>query len=151
MVVVQLRVLTGAGASASFSTGPLQPAAPLANSTTSVVLAGEGVDGISGTADDAILGVSGIGTSTVVVHGVEPGDLHATDHRVVPDRIQAATYLAAVGVCGGDVVVQGARSDHMEMLLCHFRAMGLLVTDRIDGVGICSDGRRRGVGAPRHT
>ena len=89
--------------------------------------------------------IEGIGTSTVVVHGVEPGDLHATDHRVVPDRIQAATYLAAVGVCGGDVVVQGARSDHMEMLLCHFRAMGLLVTDRIDGVGICSDGRLRSV------
>ena len=40
--------------------------------------------------------IEGIGTSTLTIHGVEPGELHATDHAVVPDRIQAATYLAAV-------------------------------------------------------
>ena len=34
---------------------------------------------------------------TLAIDGVEPGALHAVDHRVVPDRIEAATYLAAVG------------------------------------------------------
>ena len=42
--------------------------------------------------------IEGAGSSTLVVHGVEPGSLHAADHAVVADRIQAATYLAAVAV-----------------------------------------------------
>ena len=40
--------------------------------------------------------IEGAGSSTLVVHGVEPGSLQAADHAVVADRIQAATYLAAV-------------------------------------------------------
>lgn len=72
--------------------------------------------------------IEGIGTSTIVVHGVEHGELRATDHAVVPDRIQAATYLAAVAVSGGEVVLRGARADHMEMLLRRFHDMGLTVT-----------------------
>ena len=38
-------------------------------------------------------------------------------HRVIPDRVVAATFLAAVGLAGGDVVVEDARADHMDMLL----------------------------------
>lgn len=72
--------------------------------------------------------IEGIGTSTLTVHGVERGELHPTRHAVVPDRIQAATYLAAVAVSGGEVVLRGARADHMEMLLRRFDDMGLTVT-----------------------
>jgi UDP-N-acetylglucosamine 1-carboxyvinyltransferase len=81
--------------------------------------------------------IEGIGSSTLVVHGVEHGTLHATRHAVVPDRIQAATYLAAVAVSGGEVVLRGARADHMDMLLRRFHDMGLTVTslDAGDGVG----------------
>ncbi|MFZ4719686.1 MAG: UDP-N-acetylglucosamine 1-carboxyvinyltransferase [Ilumatobacteraceae bacterium] len=71
--------------------------------------------------------IEGIGTSLLTIHGVEPGDLHATAHAVVPDRIQAATYLAAVAVSGGEVVLRNARGDHMEMLLRRFHDMGLTV------------------------
>ena len=77
--------------------------------------------------------IEGIGTSTLTVHGVEPGELKAITHAVVADRIQAATYLAAVAVCGGEVVLRGARADHMEMLLRRFHDMGLVVTSA--GVG----------------
>ena len=77
--------------------------------------------------------IQGIGTSTLTVHGVEPGELHATDHAVVPDRIQAATYLAAVAVSGGEVVLRGARADHMDMLLRRFHDMGLTVTSMGEG------------------
>ena len=66
--------------------------------------------------------IEGIGSPRLVIHGVERGSLHATDHEVVPDRIQAATFLAAVAVSGGEVVLRGARSDHMEMLLRRFHA-----------------------------
>ncbi len=72
--------------------------------------------------------IEGVGTSTLVIHGVERGTLHAVRHAVVPDRIQAATYLAAVAVSGGEVVLRGARADHMDMLLRRFHDMGLTIT-----------------------
>jgi UDP-N-acetylglucosamine 1-carboxyvinyltransferase len=67
--------------------------------------------------------VSGAGTSTLVIEGVE--HLHETDHRVIPDRIEAATYLAAVGVVGGDLTLEGARHDHMVMLCKKLGEMGM--------------------------
>ena len=62
-----------------------------------------------------------------------PGSLGGVSHRTVSDRIQAATYLAAVAVSGGEVVLRNARGDHMEMLLRRFHDMGLTVTSM--GVG----------------
>jgi UDP-N-acetylglucosamine 1-carboxyvinyltransferase len=50
----------------------------------------------------------------------------------VPDRIQAATYLAAVAVAGGELDVIGARADHMTMLLDRFADMGLEVSTIAD-------------------
>ena len=85
--------------------------------------------------------VEGIGSSTLVVHGVEPGCLRAATHATVPDRIQAATYLAAVAVCGGEVLLRGARADHMDMLLRRFRDMGMSVTPSGDGIAAYVTGR----------
>ncbi|CAN5397444.1 UDP-N-acetylglucosamine 1-carboxyvinyltransferase [soil metagenome] len=84
--------------------------------------------------------IEGIGSPRLVIHGVEPGSLHATDHQVVTDRIQAATYLAAVAVSGGEVVLRGARGDHMEMLLRRLNEMGLTITANPDGLAVWADG-----------
>ncbi|MEQ1699215.1 MAG: UDP-N-acetylglucosamine 1-carboxyvinyltransferase [Ilumatobacteraceae bacterium] len=89
--------------------------------------------------------IEGIGSSTLTVHGVEPGELRATEHSVVPDRIQAATYLAATAVSGGEVVLRGARADHMEMLLKRFRSMGLSITDVGDGIAVWAEGRLKSI------
>ena len=59
--------------------------------------------------------VRGAGTSRLEIEGVD--ELRPTRHTVVPDRVVAATYLAAVGLAGGEIVVEDARADHMEMLL----------------------------------
>jgi UDP-N-acetylglucosamine 1-carboxyvinyltransferase len=79
--------------------------------------------------------ISGVGTSTLVVDGVEPADLGPVSHHTVPDRIQAATYLAAVAVAGGELDVLGARADHMTMLLERFAEMGLEVASVTDRSG----------------
>jgi UDP-N-acetylglucosamine 1-carboxyvinyltransferase len=71
--------------------------------------------------------IEGIGSPVVTVHGVPAGDLHGTDHRVVADRVEAATYLAAVGLAGGEITVRDARVEHMEVVLRKLRAMGLTV------------------------
>ena len=93
--------------------------------------------------------IEGIGTSTLRIEGVEPGELRATQHSVVPDRIQAATYLAAVAVSGGEVVLRGARGDHMDMLLRRFHDMGLTVTSMGAGadasLAVWAQGRLRSI------
>jgi UDP-N-acetylglucosamine 1-carboxyvinyltransferase len=76
--------------------------------------------------------IEGIGSPTVVVHGVTPGDLHGTAHRVVADRVEAATYLAAVGLAGGEIVVRDAPGAQMEVVLRKFAAMGLTI-EPVDG------------------
>ena len=77
--------------------------------------------------------IEGIGSATVVIHGVPAGDLHGVDHRVVPDRVEAATYLAAVGLAGGEITVLEARAEHMEVLLRKLRSMGLDVDAAPEG------------------
>ncbi len=79
--------------------------------------------------------ISGVGTSTLVIDGVERSALRAVSHHTVPDRIQAATYLAAVAVAGGELDVVGARAEHMTMLLDRFTDMGLDVSSVSDREG----------------
>ena len=89
--------------------------------------------------------IEGIGSPRLVIHGVEPGRLHATDHEVVSDRIQAATYMAAVAVSGGEVVLRGARGEHMEMLLRRFHEMGLTITEVPAGLAVWASGHLRSI------
>ena len=85
--------------------------------------------------------ISGIGTARLVIEGVEASSLHAVHHEVVNDRVQAATYIAAVAVCGGDVFVRGARPEHMEMLLNRYTEMGVGITPHPDGLRIAASSR----------
>jgi UDP-N-acetylglucosamine 1-carboxyvinyltransferase len=84
--------------------------------------------------------IEGVGSPTVVVHGTPSSELHGASHRVVADRVEAATYLAAVGVAGGEIVVRDARAEHMEVLLRKLRSMGLSVVAAPDGHGVRASG-----------
>ncbi|RPI11885.1 MAG: UDP-N-acetylglucosamine 1-carboxyvinyltransferase [Actinobacteria bacterium] len=77
--------------------------------------------------------IDGAGTSTIVVEGT-PDGLRAATHETIPDRVEAATYLAAVAVTGGEVVLRNARADHMEMYLRKLGEMGVTATPTIDGI-----------------
>lgn len=85
--------------------------------------------------------VTGAGTSTITVEGVER--LGPVEHTVVADRIEAATYLAAVGIAGGEVTIEGARADHMDMLLTKLDEMGMRVSPTSDGLRATAPGRLR--------
>lgn len=89
--------------------------------------------------------IEGIGSGTLVIHGVEVGNLHSADHRVVPDRVQAATYMSAVGVAGGEVKVIDAVGEHMDMLLKRFTDMGMRITPVEDGVIAEASGRLKSI------
>lgn len=78
--------------------------------------------------------IEGIGTSTLTITGVEPSSLQPVTHEVVTDRVQCATYIAAVGMCGGTIRVQRAVGEHMGMLLSRFTDMGLVFEIDEDGI-----------------
>jgi UDP-N-acetylglucosamine 1-carboxyvinyltransferase len=89
--------------------------------------------------------VSGIGTSTLVINGVERNSLRPVAHTTVPDRIQAATYLAAAAVAGGELDIVGARPEHMSMLLERFSDMGLVISETATGLHVVAGERLRSI------
>jgi UDP-N-acetylglucosamine 1-carboxyvinyltransferase len=76
--------------------------------------------------------VLGAGSSTITVEGVE--ELAPVEHEVIPDRVEAATFLAAVGVAGGELTLRGARADHMDMLIQKLGEMGMRISPDSDGI-----------------
>ncbi len=87
--------------------------------------------------------IAGAGTSRIEIEGVD--ELHPVTHRTIPDRIEASTFLAAVGLAGGTITLDGARAEHMDMLLEKLVTMGMEI-DRFDGgVRATASGRLRSV------
>ena len=89
--------------------------------------------------------IDGAGTNTITVTGVEQQSLHAATHEVVTDRVQAATYMAAVAMCRGDVLVRRANLDHMGMLVERFTEMGVSIEPADGGARVRCDGPLRSV------
>ena len=87
--------------------------------------------------------VIGAGTSTITIEGVE--DLEAADHTVVPDRIEAATYLTALALAGGEITVDGARPDHMDMYIQKLGDMGVRIAPSSSGVWAMATKRLKSV------
>lgn len=83
--------------------------------------------------------VLGAGSSTITVEGVE--ELSSVEHTVVPDRIEAATFLAAVGIAGGEITLEGARADHMDMYVQKLGEMGMRISPTSDGLWAMSSKR----------
>ncbi len=69
--------------------------------------------------------IRGAGTDRIVVEGVER--LHGARHRVMPDRIESATYLAAVAATGGDLTLEGAAPATLEAVIEKLREAGARV------------------------
>jgi len=76
--------------------------------------------------------IEGVGTSRLRVEGVDK--LNPVRYTVIPDRVEAATYLSALAVCGGQLHLEGARSDHMEMLLRKLEEMGMMFEEDDSGL-----------------
>ncbi len=72
--------------------------------------------------------IDGIGSGVLEIEGV--AELHPADAVVIPDRIEAGTYLVAAALTGGDVTVRGARSDHLEATLAALRSAGVEFEER---------------------
>src|SRR5207244_13591484 len=76
--------------------------------------------------------VTGAGTSTIQVEGVD--ELSPVDHTLIPDRVEAATFLAAAGLARGEIFIEGARADHMDMLVQKLGEMGMRISPASGGL-----------------
>lgn len=80
--------------------------------------------------------IRGAGTGDLVIEGGKP--LHGATHRVIPDRIEAGTYLVAGALVGDGVEVAGARRDHLESLLQQLAVCGVTVAETADGLSVAA-------------
>lgn len=83
--------------------------------------------------------IDGAGTHRIRIRGVR----HLTGARydVIPDRIEAATFLMAGAITDGDVLCRGARADHLDAVLDRLAAAGITVVEEPNGLRVCSSGR----------
>jgi len=83
--------------------------------------------------------ISGAGTDVIRIDGVDC--LHSVEAAVMPDRIEAGTFMIAAGITGGDIRVLGCDPSHLEALIAKLRDAGMDVTP-VDG-GVRAAGKRK--------
>ena len=82
--------------------------------------------------------IKGAGTNVIRIEGVP--ELKGAVHTVIPDRIEAGTYLIAAAMAGGDVYVENALSEHLKPVVAKLKEAGVHVEEDVDGIRVISDG-----------
>ena len=85
--------------------------------------------------------ISGAGTDTVKIRGVEK--LHGGNYAIIPDQIEAGTYLAAAAATGGNVLVRNVIPKHMDRISTKLQEMGAKITEYDDAIRVQANKRLR--------
>ncbi|MEH6955535.1 UDP-N-acetylglucosamine 1-carboxyvinyltransferase [Neobacillus drentensis] len=87
--------------------------------------------------------VRGAGTGTLRIEGVDV--LFGADHNIIPDRIEAGTFMVAAAITGGNVLVKGAVPEHLSSLIAKMVEMGITIEEEEDGVRVIGTDRLKAV------
>ncbi len=87
--------------------------------------------------------IEGAGEHVITIEGVEA--LHGMEWSVMPDRIEAGTFMVAAAMTGGDVDVRGANADHLNAVVLKLRETGSQVIENDGGIRVIGNGRMRSV------
>src|SRR5947208_8196332 len=87
--------------------------------------------------------IEGAGSTTIEIQGA--GRLRPVTHRVVPDRVEAGTFALAACATEGDVLLDGARADHLDLFLAKLSDAGEAVSLEDDGLRVSMQERARAV------
>lgn len=87
--------------------------------------------------------VKGAGTGTIRIEGVEK--LYGTEHVVIPDRIEAGTFMVAAAITGGNVLVEGAVPEHLSSVIAKLEEMNVTVIEEPTGVRVIGPERLKAV------
>ena len=87
--------------------------------------------------------IEGAGSDVVKIKGVEK--LRGASHHTVPDRIEAGTFMVAAALTDGDVVVRGARPNHLDVFLLKLKEAGVRLSIEEDQISVKGNGRAKSV------
>ncbi|WP_075618357.1 UDP-N-acetylglucosamine 1-carboxyvinyltransferase [Paenisporosarcina indica] len=87
--------------------------------------------------------VVGAGTDTIRIQGVQ--ELEGTLHHIIPDRIEAGTFMVAAAITKGDVIIENAVPEHMAALIAKMKEMGVQINEEVDGLRIRATGTLKSV------
>lgn len=83
--------------------------------------------------------IKGAGTDIIRIKGVEK--LHSAEYTIIPDQIEAGTYMIAAAIAGGDVTVRNIIPKHMDSLTAKLAEMGARIEKHDDSIRVMADGR----------
>lgn len=81
--------------------------------------------------------IMGAGTDTIKIHGVSK--LHSIEYTIIPDQIEAGTYMAAAAITGGDVLIKNVIPKHLESITLTLRRIGVGVEEFDEAVRVYAD------------
>lgn len=87
--------------------------------------------------------IRGAGTNVIRIDGVE--SLHGAEHTVIPDRIEAGTYMVAAAITDGDVTLDNVVVEHLKPVIAKLKEAGVGIEEGEDSVRVWGTGRRRAV------
>ena len=87
--------------------------------------------------------VRGAGTDIIRIEGVK--HMHGCEHAVIPDRIEAGTYMIAAAMTHGDVIIENVLAEHQKPLLAKLREAGVLIEEDIDRIHVACPGELKGI------
>src|SRR5699024_2538285 len=79
-------------------------------------------------------GVVGAGTETIKIEGVE--SLHGVEHSIIPDRVEAGTFMVAAAITGGDIFIENAVHEHLRSVISKLEEMNVKVMEEGSGLRI---------------
>jgi UDP-N-acetylglucosamine 1-carboxyvinyltransferase len=87
--------------------------------------------------------VRGAGTDIVQIDGVN--SLHGFSHEIIPDRIEAGSFVIASAITGGDVWIKGARAEHLDAFLIKLQEAGVVLSCDPGGIRVRRNGKIKSV------
>lgn len=81
--------------------------------------------------------VIGAGTDSIRIEGVPK--LYGTTHYIIPDRIEAGTFMVAAAITGGDILIENAVPEHNAALVAKMQEMGVIITEEGEGMRVRSE------------
>ena len=87
--------------------------------------------------------VRGAGTNVIKIEGVK--SLTGRNYTIIPDRIEAGTYMVAAAMTKGDVYIENAISEHLKPVIAKLKEAGVTIEENIDGIRVVCDRRTKAV------
>ena len=87
--------------------------------------------------------IRGAGTNVIMIEGVPK--LTGRDYTIIPDRIEAGTYMVAAAMTQGDVYIENAISEHLKPVIAKLKEAGVTIEEDVDGIRVTCDKRTKAV------